>query len=92
MKRVSVEQLGQDPGGLIEMAQQERVVILRDGLPVAVIFGIENKDEEDWDLQLSPEFWRMIEERRGSPTVPLSEIKEELFASDRVATGADTKA
>ena len=30
----------------------------------------------------SPEFWRMIEERRREPTVPLEDIKAELFADE----------
>jgi prevent-host-death family protein len=82
MKEVSVEQLTSRASELLDAAQAERVVITKNGKPCAVMFGIENKDEEDWDLQLSPEFWQMIEERRRQPTVPLEKVKAELLADD----------
>jgi hypothetical protein len=44
--------------------------------------GTENKDKEDLALEASPSFWRMIEERRREPTVPLEDIKAELFADE----------
>jgi hypothetical protein len=41
-----------------------------------------NKDEEDFHLEASPAFWRIIEERRREPTVALEDIKEELLANE----------
>jgi hypothetical protein len=40
------------------------------------------KDEEDLRLEASPEFWRMIEERRRRPTRRLEDVEEELFADE----------
>lgn len=35
-------------------------------------------DEEDLQLATSPEFWRMIEERRCGPSIPLAELEARL--------------
>src|SRR5207248_9797529 len=56
---------------------RSRIVITRAGKPSAVLVGIESYDEEDLRLASSPEFWRLIEERRtGGTSVPLSELKD----------------
>jgi hypothetical protein len=44
--------------------------------------AVENADEEDRRLEASPEFWRMIEERRREPTVRLKDIEADLFADE----------
>ncbi len=82
MKEITLEQLARETATLVDAAQSERVVIIKNGIPAAVLVGIENKDDEDWQLQLSPEFWRMIEARRQEPTVRLEDIKEELLRDD----------
>jgi hypothetical protein len=45
---------------------------------IALLMGIENFDREQWNFQLSPEFWQMISERRKRHTIPLSLIEAEL--------------
>ena len=82
MKEITQEQLSRETSALLDAAQHERIVVTRNGKPLAVVVGIENKDEEDLRLEASPEFWRMIEERRREPTVPLEDIKAELFADE----------
>jgi prevent-host-death family protein len=82
MKEVTVEQLASQPAEWLDAAQRDRVVVTKDGKPSALIVGIENQDEEDWDLQLSPEFWRMIEERRREPTIPWEQVKAELLKDE----------
>jgi prevent-host-death family protein len=82
MKEVSIEQLAQNTSAFITAAQSERVVVTQNGKPMAVLVGIKNKDQEDLALEASAEFWRMIEERRKEPTVPLSAIKADLLAGD----------
>ena len=66
MKQVALEQLPPDIAELIVAAQNQRVVVTRNGQPYALLVGVENKDEEDLQLEFSPDFWRMIEERRRS--------------------------
>jgi predicted RNase H-like HicB family nuclease/PHD/YefM family antitoxin component YafN of YafNO toxin-antitoxin module len=80
MKEVTVEQLAQHAQETVDVAQRERLLIVRDGKPVALLYGMEFKDQEDACYEASPEFWKMIEERRREPTVPLEEVEAELFA------------
>jgi prevent-host-death family protein len=79
MREAALEQFTQDVEEMVNAAQHERIVITRNGQPVAVVVGIENKDEEDWHYMSSPEFWQMIEERRCQPTAPWEEVKARLF-------------
>lgn len=84
MKQVAIEQLPAEIAELMQAAQGQRVVVTRNGQPFALIVGVENKDEEDLELEFSPEFWRMIEERRREPgTVSLEEVKAELEAEEK---------
>lgn len=86
MKRVTLEQLPPEIATLLVACQQERVLVTRDGKPYALLVGIENKDEEDLQLEFSPEFWRMIEERRQDNTsVPLDEFMRELADKEKQA-------
>ena len=83
MKETTIEQFARDTAAFLDAAQRERVLITRAGKPVAVVIGLENKDEEDLELEASADFWRMIEERRREPTIPLDQVKAELFADDK---------
>jgi antitoxin (DNA-binding transcriptional repressor) of toxin-antitoxin stability system len=79
MKQVELEQLPPEIADLITSAQHERVVVTRSGEPYALVVGVENKDEEDLQLEFSPGFWRMIEDRRrGTVSVPLKDVIDEL--------------
>ena len=79
MKETTLEQFSKEPQALVEAAQLERILVTRDGKPLALVVGLENKDEEDWCLETSSDFWRMIEERRKRPTVPLKDVEATLF-------------
>ena len=84
MKRVALEQLSKEIAELFTAAQHERVVVTRDGQPYALLVGVENKDEEDLQLEFSPDFWRMVEEsRRSTASVPLQDVMDELEADER---------
>ncbi len=78
MKETTVENFSEDPQSFLRVAQQERVLVTQDGKPLALLVGLENKDQEDWNLETSPDFWRMIEERRGRPTLSLEELEASL--------------
>ena len=82
MAQATIEQFAKDLDGYLIAAQKERIVITRDGEPLAVVIGMENKDAEDFHYMTSPEFWRMIEETRRMPTIPLDKVKAELFADE----------
>jgi prevent-host-death family protein len=84
MNQVALEQLPQAIAELFQAAQGERVVITRNGRPFAIVVGVENKDEEDLEMEFSPGFWRMIDERRGQPgSVSFEEVKAQLEADEK---------
>jgi prevent-host-death family protein len=82
MREAAVESLPQDLQAVVDAAQHERVVLTKKGKPVAMVVGIEGKDEEDLAYESSPEFWKMIEaRRRETGGVPLEEIEARLRAA-----------
>jgi antitoxin (DNA-binding transcriptional repressor) of toxin-antitoxin stability system len=78
MTEITIESFSQDPMGFLRAAQRERVLVTQAGKPLALLVGLENKDQEDWDLETSPDFWQMIEDRRARPTIPLGEFEASL--------------
>ncbi|MGD9854891.1 MAG: hypothetical protein AB7U20_08060 [Planctomycetaceae bacterium] len=59
-------------------AQDDHVMLTRDGHPVAVIYGLQMLDEEQLALCSSDEFWRLISTRRGEPVVSRAELERRL--------------
>ena len=72
MKVVSLEQAVLD--SCIEDAQRERVLITRNGKPVALLVGIEGMDEEQLQLAGSDRFWTLIAERRAQRIINRTEL------------------
>ncbi len=62
----------------INDAQRERIVITRDGKPVALIVGVEGMDEEQLQLGSSDKFWTLIEKRRTQKTISRAELEQRL--------------
>ena len=83
MTLATIEQFLTDVNGYLSAAQRERIIVTRNGEPLALVIGMENKDAEDFHYMTSPEFWRMIEEARRMPTMPLEEVKARLLADDQ---------
>jgi antitoxin (DNA-binding transcriptional repressor) of toxin-antitoxin stability system len=61
-------------------AQQERVVLTREGKPVAVVTGL---DEEQRRLGSSDELWKLIAERRRQPAISRAELERRLATRER---------
>lgn len=59
-------------------AQHERVVITRDGKPVALIVGVEGMDEEQLQLGSSDRFWRLMTERRKQKTISRAHLEQSV--------------
>jgi hypothetical protein len=59
-------------------AQQERVILTRNGHPVALVVGVDGMDEEQVRLASSPEFWMLMEERRRQRTISREELERKL--------------
>jgi antitoxin (DNA-binding transcriptional repressor) of toxin-antitoxin stability system len=53
----------------IAEAQQERVILTRNGDPIALVVGVQGMDEEQIRLSSSLEFWNLIEESRRQKTI-----------------------
>ena len=62
----------------IKEVQHERVVITRNGKPVALIIGVEGMDEEQLQLGSSDKFWKLIAERRRQRTISSAELEQKM--------------
>jgi antitoxin (DNA-binding transcriptional repressor) of toxin-antitoxin stability system len=64
--------------GCVAEAQQERVVLTRNGHPIALVVGVDGMDEEQIRLSTSPDFWTLMEERRTQKTITREELERRL--------------
>ena len=65
----------------VQDAQHERVLITRNGAPVAVVVGVEGMDMEQLALVQSDKFWQLIRERRQQPTLTRAELEKRLASA-----------
>ncbi len=63
-------------------AQHERVIITRDGKPVALIIGVEGMDEEQLQLGSSAKFWELIAARRTHKTLSRADLEQRIRKKD----------
>ncbi len=82
MIKTTIEELAKDVSGVVEAARHERVLITDHGKPLVLLVGVEDKDEEQLELEASTEFWQMIRESRKSPTVKLKDVEAELLRGE----------
>lgn len=73
MKTIGLEFTSLD--SCITEAQQERVVVMRQGKPIALVIGI---DEEQLELARDHSLWKLIEERRTQETISRKELENAL--------------
>jgi antitoxin (DNA-binding transcriptional repressor) of toxin-antitoxin stability system len=73
VKTIGIEQASLE--ACVDDARHERVVVTRNGAPVALIVGIEGMDEDQVSLGASDEFWKLIAERRQQRTVSRAELE-----------------
>jgi antitoxin (DNA-binding transcriptional repressor) of toxin-antitoxin stability system len=76
MKTIGLKQATLD--ACIKNAQQERVVITRNGKPIALIVGVEGMDKEQLQLGSSDKFWKLVEKRRKDKIVSRAELEQRL--------------
>jgi len=76
MKVISFERAKLD--SCISDSQHERVVITREGKPVALIVGVEGLDQEQLQLGTSDKFWKLIAERRSQRTLSRAELEQSV--------------
>ena len=78
MKTISVRDLRKRIRSEIETAQNDQVVITRNGQPIAVVVGVEGADWETVAVETSRSFWKEIARRRDQETISLAEVRERL--------------
>ncbi|HXU35095.1 MAG TPA: hypothetical protein VN937_01945 [Blastocatellia bacterium] len=62
----------------IRESQSERVIITREGKPVALILGVEGLDKEQIEFGISDKFWKLIGQRRSQGTLSRAELEQRL--------------
>jgi antitoxin (DNA-binding transcriptional repressor) of toxin-antitoxin stability system len=88
MKVINLERASLDT--CIKESQHERVIITREGKPVALIVGVEGFDTEQLELGTSDRFWKLIRERRGQKTLSRAEV-EQRVSSRKSGNGQQSK-
>ena len=78
MKTISVRDLQKRIRSVMETAQNDQVVITRNGQPIAVVVGVEGADWETVAVETSRSFWQEIARRRDQETISLAEVRERL--------------
>jgi antitoxin (DNA-binding transcriptional repressor) of toxin-antitoxin stability system len=73
VKTIDVVHAGLDT--FVDAAREERVVLTREGKPVALLIGL---DEEQQDLGSSGEFWNLVTERRRQRTLSREELEQRV--------------
>ncbi len=81
MRMVGIEQAVLD--ACIHAAQHERIVLTREGKPVALLVGVEGMDQEQLDLGSDVRFWELISERRSQPAISRSELEQRISQKGR---------
>ncbi len=76
MKTIQIEKATLE--SCIAEAQQDRVVLTRNGAPVAMIVGVGGLDEEQVQLSGSDTFWELITERRQQKSLSRAEVERRL--------------
>jgi len=62
-------------------AQDERIVITRDGKPVALVVGVEGLDAEQVELGSSSKFWELINHRRQQTALTREQLEQKIGES-----------
>ena len=75
MKQVTLDEAKKRLSELLKEAGEEAIVILKDGKPVGVLSVWPELDAESLARASSADFWRMIQSRRKSETVPWAQAK-----------------
>jgi PHD/YefM family antitoxin component YafN of YafNO toxin-antitoxin module len=76
MKTVALNKTNLD--ACISDAQKQRVVVTRNGSPVALVIGVKGLDREQIQLGTDPDFLNLIRDRRKERTVSRAELERAL--------------
>ncbi len=80
MKTLEMEHVTLD--SCVREAQGDRVLVTRDGRPVAMMVGLAGLDEDQLQLGASDRFWELITARRKQRKVTRAELEQMTTGSD----------
>ncbi|UCD85550.1 MAG: type II toxin-antitoxin system Phd/YefM family antitoxin [Deltaproteobacteria bacterium] len=83
MKTISVREFQKKIRESVDAAQNDRVVLTKNGKPAALLIGVKGQDWESVVLQTSAPFWKIIEKRRKEKTIPIREMRKRMKALDK---------
>src|SRR5213593_400497 len=81
MKIIGLKQTSLD--ACVDEAQHEKVVITRNGKPVALVVGVAGLDAEQVELGSSPDFWKFITKRRRERTISRAELEARIVKASK---------
>src|SRR6266508_390608 len=87
MKVIGLKETNLD--ACVSDAQHERIVITRDGKPVALVVGVEGLDAEQLELGSSAKFWELITQRRQQRTFTCVELEKKTRQPAKRRSDAD---
>ena len=76
MKAISLKDTSLD--ACVRDAQRGRIVITRDGKPVALVVGVAGLDGEQLELGSSARFWELISHRREQKTLTRTQLEKRI--------------
>jgi antitoxin (DNA-binding transcriptional repressor) of toxin-antitoxin stability system len=59
-------------------AQHDRVILTRNGKPIALIIGVEDMDADQLQLGSSDKFWQFISDRRKQKTISREQLEQKM--------------
>ena len=62
----------------IRNIRHDRIVVTRNGKPLALVVGVEGLDEEQLELGSSDKFWKLVEKWRKEKTISRTELERKL--------------
>jgi len=81
VRQVPLSELKDDLSKYLRLAEEEQIIITRDGKPAGILIGFGSEDDWfDYRLENDPDFLRRIEAARQSlrlgQGIPLEDVKE----------------
>jgi prevent-host-death family protein len=91
MKTMTVFEARNHFARTLDAAQEDLVIVTRNGRPVAAIQGIDDDDLEDLLLERSERFWAMIRRARRGKPIALETLRKQV-AGSRPSAARTTRA
>jgi antitoxin (DNA-binding transcriptional repressor) of toxin-antitoxin stability system len=86
MKVIGLKETNLD--ACVSEAQHERIVITRNGKPVALVVGVAGLDAEQLELGSNPAFWELITQRRRQRNITRAQLEKKVSRSAKSETEA----